>query len=45
MDLEAFAESQDSNMELQHSSSWNSEDVDLVKGKHVNTGIYLKKLV
>jgi len=43
MELEAFAESRDSNMELQHSCSWNSEEIDLVKGKHVNTGIHLKK--
>jgi len=40
MELEVFAEPQDSNTELQHSSSWNSEEVDLVKGKHVNTEIY-----
>jgi hypothetical protein len=40
MELEVFDESQDSNMELQHSNSWNSEEVDLVKGKHVNTGLY-----
>jgi len=47
MELEAYVESQDANMELRHSSSWNSE-VDLVKGKHANTGIthiYIYKLV
>jgi len=40
IELEVFAKSQDSNMELQHSSSLNSKEVDLVKGKHVNIGIY-----
>jgi hypothetical protein len=34
MELEVFAGSQDSNMESEQSTGWNSEEVDLVKGKH-----------